>query len=54
MTASAWNWILAIVGTLASIAGVVFSWKAWVQASGAKKAAEEARQKQAAEEANKK
>jgi DNA-binding TFAR19-related protein (PDSD5 family) len=43
MTASAWNWILAIVGTLASIAGVVFSWKAWVQASGAKKAAEEAR-----------
>ena len=42
MTASAWNWFLAIVGTVASIAGVVFSWMAWVQASGAKKAAEEA------------
>jgi len=41
MTASAWNWILAIVGSVASIAGVVFSWMAWVQASGAKKAAEE-------------
>jgi hypothetical protein len=43
MTASAWNWLLAISGTLASIAGVVFSWMAWVQAKGAKKAAEEAR-----------
>jgi hypothetical protein len=42
MTASAWNWILAIVGTVASIAGVVFSWMAWVQAKGAKRAAEEA------------
>jgi hypothetical protein len=42
MTASAWNWLLAISGTLASIAGVVFSWMAWVQAKGAKKAAEEA------------
>jgi hypothetical protein len=42
MTASAWNWLLAISGTLASIAGVVFSCLAWVQAKGAKKAAEEA------------
>jgi hypothetical protein len=42
MTASAWNWLLTIVGTVASIAGVVFSWMAWVQATGAKKAAEEA------------
>jgi hypothetical protein len=42
MTASAWNWLLGIVGTVASIAGVVFSWMAWVQAKGAKKAAEEA------------
>lgn len=42
MTASAWNWILAIVGTVASLAGVVFSVLAWVQAKGAKKAAEEA------------
>jgi hypothetical protein len=42
MTASDWNWLLAIVGTLASVAGVVFSWLAWVQAKGAKKAAEEA------------
>jgi hypothetical protein len=42
MTASAWNWLLAISGTAASIAGVVFSWMAWVQAKGAKKAAQEA------------
>jgi hypothetical protein len=42
MTASAWNWFLAISGTVASIAGVVFSCMAWVQAKGAKKAAEEA------------
>jgi len=42
MTASAWNWFLAISGTIASFAGVVFSWMAWVQAKGAKKAAEEA------------
>lgn len=42
MTASAWNWFLAIVGTVASVAGVVFSILAWVQATGAKKAAEEA------------
>ena len=33
---------MAIVGTVASIAGVVFSWMAWVQAKGAKLAAEEA------------
>lgn len=42
MTASAWNWFLAISGTVASMAGVVFSLMAWVQAKGAKKAAEEA------------
>jgi phosphoribosyl-ATP pyrophosphohydrolase len=42
MTASVWNWILAIVGTVASIAGVVFSCMAWVKAKGAKKAANEA------------
>ena len=42
MTASAWNWLLTIGGTIASIAGVVFSWMAWDQAKGAKKAAEEA------------
>jgi hypothetical protein len=29
-------------GTVASIAGVVFSWMAWIQAKGAKQAAEEA------------
>ena len=42
MTASAWNWLLAISGTVASVVGVVFSCLAWVQAKGAKKAAEEA------------
>jgi hypothetical protein len=42
MTAGAWNWLLAISGTVASIAGVVFSLMAWVQAKGAKKAAEDA------------
>jgi len=42
MTASAWNWVLAIVGTIASLAGVLFSWMAWVQAKGAKRAAEDA------------
>lgn len=42
MTASDWNWLLTITGTVASIAGVIFSWMAWVQAKGAKKAAEEA------------
>jgi phosphoribosyl-ATP pyrophosphohydrolase len=42
MTASIWNWVLAIVGTVASTAGFVFSWMAWVQAKGAKKAANEA------------
>jgi len=42
MTASAWNWLWTIVGTMASIAGVVFSCMAWVQAKGAKRAAEEA------------
>jgi hypothetical protein len=42
MTASAWNWLLTFGGTIASIAGVVFSWMAWQQAKGAKQAAEEA------------
>jgi hypothetical protein len=42
MTPTAWSWLLAIVGTLASIAGVVFSWMAWVQAAKAKDAAKEA------------
>ena len=42
MTASNWNWLLTIVGTAASVAGVVFSCMAWVQAKGAKRAAEEA------------
>jgi hypothetical protein len=40
MTAFAWNWILAIIGTVASVAGVVFSCMAWVQAKGAMRAAE--------------
>ena len=34
---------MAIVGTVASVSGVVFSCLAWVQAKGAKRAAEEAR-----------
>lgn len=42
MSAAAWGWFLAIVGTAASIAGVVFSWLAWVQAGKAKDAAKEA------------
>ena len=42
MTSTAWSWSLAIVGTVASIAGVVFSWMAWVQAGKAKDAAREA------------
>jgi hypothetical protein len=42
MTAGAWNWFLAIVGVIASVAGVVFSILAWRQAKGAKQAAEEA------------
>lgn len=42
MSVSAWNWFLAIVGTAASVAGVVFSWMAWGQAAGARAAAEEA------------
>ncbi len=42
MSSTAWNWLLAIVGTVASIAGVVFSWLAWVQAGKAKDAAREA------------
>ena len=42
MTPTNWSWLLAIVGSLASIAGVVFSWLAWVQAAAAKDAAREA------------
>jgi hypothetical protein len=42
MTPGAWNWLLTVAGTIASIAGVVFSLMAWVQAKGARKAAEEA------------
>lgn len=42
MTSNDWSWLLAIIGTLASIAGVVFSWMAWVQAGEAKDAAREA------------
>ena len=39
MSSIAWSWALAITGTLASLAGVVFSWMAWVQAGRAKDAA---------------
>ena len=42
MSAAVWGWLLAIVGTVASVAGVVFSWLAWVQAAKAKDAAREA------------
>lgn len=42
MGSTTWGWLLAIVGTLASIAGVAFSWLAWVQAMKAKQAAREA------------
>jgi len=42
MSSTAWSWLLAIVGTLASVAGVVFSCMAWVQAAKAKNAAREA------------
>ena len=42
MSAAAWNWVLAIVGTLASVAGVAFSWLAWVQAERATDAARDA------------
>jgi thioesterase domain-containing protein len=42
MTASDWNWLLTISGTVASVVGVIFSCLAWVQAKGAKQAAEEA------------
>lgn len=42
MGSTTWGWMLAIVGTLASVAGVVFSWMAWVQASRAKEAARDA------------
>ncbi|MGH9604233.1 MAG: hypothetical protein ACRD3N_00900 [Terracidiphilus sp.] len=39
MSSTAWGWLLAIVGTAASLAGVVFSALAWVQAGKAKDAA---------------
>jgi len=42
MSPSDWNWLLTIAGTVASIAGFVFSWMAWVQATKAKDAAREA------------
>lgn len=42
MTSNTWSWSLAIVGTLASVAGVVFSWLASVQASRAETAASDA------------
>jgi hypothetical protein len=42
MGSTTWGWLLAIVGTLASIAGVVFSVLAWLQAGKAKEAAREA------------
>lgn len=42
MGSTTWGWLLAIVGTIASVAGVVFSWMAWVQAKGARKAARQA------------
>jgi hypothetical protein len=42
MNSTAWSWLLAIVGTVASLAGVVFSLLAWVQAAKAKEAAREA------------
>ncbi|HZB89240.1 MAG TPA: hypothetical protein VE291_11315 [Terracidiphilus sp.] len=42
MSASNWTWFLAILGTVASVLGVVFSCLAWVQAKKAKLAAEEA------------
>jgi DNA polymerase I-like protein with 3'-5' exonuclease and polymerase domains len=42
MSPGDWNWLLTIAGTVASIAGVVFSWMAWVQATKAKDAAREA------------
>jgi hypothetical protein len=42
MSATAWGWFLAIIGTVASVAGVVFSWLAWVQAAKAKEAAQDA------------
>ncbi|HEV2132743.1 MAG TPA: hypothetical protein VGR47_00635 [Terracidiphilus sp.] len=42
MGSTTWGWLLTIIGTVASIAGVVFSWMAWVQAAKAKDAAREA------------
>lgn len=42
MTPTDWSWLLAIIGTLVSIAGLVFSWMAWVQAVKAKDAAQRA------------
>ncbi len=42
MSSTGWTWLLTIMGTVASLAGVVFSWLAWVQAGKAKEAAREA------------
>jgi hypothetical protein len=42
MSVTAWNWLLAVLGTIASVLGVVFSWMAWLQAGKAKEAAEDA------------
>jgi hypothetical protein len=42
MTPAAWNWLLTIAGTIASVIGVVFSGMAWIQAAKAKDAAREA------------
>ena len=42
MGSTTWGWLLAIVGTLASVAGVVFSCMAWMQASKARDAAMDA------------
>lgn len=42
MSSTAWSWLLTIIGTVASVGGVLFSWRAWAQAKGARKAAEEA------------
>jgi len=42
MSSITWGWLLAIVGTITSVGGLVFSWMAWVQAAKAKEAAREA------------
>jgi hypothetical protein len=42
MSSTALGWLLATVGTIASVGGLVFSWMAWIQAAKAKDAAREA------------